>query len=127
MKKLFVSVPMKGRTEENIKKSIDAMHKMAEIAFGEELGLINSFIESTPPKDNNVAVFCLGESIKKLAQADYFVGIHNAYEYNGCMIENEVAARYYIQALHLNIHDCKFMEDVEPKMGVAGENCAPCC
>lgn len=31
MKKLFISVPMKGRTEENIRKSIEKMHKIAEI------------------------------------------------------------------------------------------------
>ena len=31
MKKLFVSVPMKGRTEEEIKASIQKMKKIAEI------------------------------------------------------------------------------------------------
>lgn len=34
MKKLFVSVPMKGRTEENIKKSIEKMKKNRRILRG---------------------------------------------------------------------------------------------
>ena len=45
MKKLFVSVPMKGRTEEEIKASIQKMKKIAEIYEGEELELIESYIE----------------------------------------------------------------------------------
>ena len=31
MKKLFVSVPMKGRTKENIKNSIECMHKIEDL------------------------------------------------------------------------------------------------
>ena len=52
MKKLFVSVPMKGRTEEEIKASIQKMKKIAEIYEGEELELIDSYIEDNPPKDS---------------------------------------------------------------------------
>lgn len=33
MKKLFISCPMKGRTEENIRKTMDKMHKIAEAMF----------------------------------------------------------------------------------------------
>lgn len=69
MKKLFVSVPMKGRTEEEIKASIQKMKKIAEIYEGEELELIDSYIEDNPPKDSNEGVWYLGESLKKLAQA----------------------------------------------------------
>ena len=75
MKKLFVSVPMKGRTEEEIKASIQKMKKIAEIYEGEELELIDSYIEDNPPQNNNEAVWYLGESLKKLAQADVFVGM----------------------------------------------------
>ena len=61
MKKLFVSVPMKGRTEEEIRKTIDKMKKIAEIFEGEELELIESYIEDNPPKDNNQAIWFLGK------------------------------------------------------------------
>ena len=98
MKKLFVSVPMKGRTEEEIKASIQKMKKIAEIYEGEELELIDSYIEDNPPKDSKEAVWYLGESLKKLAQADVFIGICESYAWNGCQIEREVAERYGVKA-----------------------------
>jgi hypothetical protein len=97
MKKLFVSVPMKGRTEEEIKASIQKMKKIAEIYEGEELELIDSYIEDNLPKDSKEAVWYLGESLKKLAQADVFIGIDEAYDWNGCYIERDTAQRYGIK------------------------------
>ena len=101
MKKLFVSVPMKGRTEEEIKASIQKMKKIAEIYEGEELELIDSYIEDNPPKDSKEAVWYLGESLKKLAQADVFIGINDAWDWNGCYIENDAASRYGIKSYHI--------------------------
>ena len=101
-KKLFVSVPMKGRTEENIKRSITRMHKMAEIMLDEEFELIDSYIEDKPPKDSKEAVWFLGESIKKLSEADVMIGLAEIESFNGCMVEREVALLYgipYIRVL----------------------------
>ena len=97
VKKLFVSVPMKGRTEEEIKASIQKMKKIAEIYESEELELIDSYIEDSPPKDSKEAVWYLGESLKKLAQADVFIGIDEAYGWNGCCTERDTAQRYGIK------------------------------
>ena len=102
MKKLFVSVPMKGRTEEEIRKTIDKMKKIAEIFEGEELELIESYIEDNPPKSNNQAIWFLGESLKKLAQADVFIGISEAWAWSGCQIERETAERYGIKSYSVN-------------------------
>ena len=94
MKKLFVSVPMKGRTEEEIKASIQKMKKIAEIYEGEELELIDSYIEDNPPKYSKEAVWYLGESLKKLAKADVFVGIAEDDDWNGCCVERMTAEKY---------------------------------
>ena len=96
MKKLFVSVPMKGRTEEEIIASIQKMKKIAEIYEGEELELIDTYI-GNPPDVENQPLWCLGESLKKLAQADVFMGICESYDWNGCSIENQTAKRYGIK------------------------------
>lgn len=98
MKKIFVSVPMKGRTGEEIKASIQKMKKIAEIYEGEELELIDSYIEDNPPKDSKEAVWYLGESLKKLAQADVLIGICESYDWNGCHIERQTAETYGIKA-----------------------------
>lgn len=103
MKKLFVSVPMKGRTKEEIKASIQKMKKIAEIYEGEELELIDSYIEDNPPKDSKEAVWYLGESLKKLAQADVFIGIDEAYDWNGCYIERDTAQRYGIKTYIVSV------------------------
>lgn len=97
MKKLFISVPMKGRTEKEIRASIEKMKKIAEVYEGEELELIDSYIEDNPPKDNNQAIWFLGEALKKLATADVFIGITNDWDWSGCYIEREVAGRYGIK------------------------------
>lgn len=97
MKKLFVSVPMKGRKEEEIKASIEKMKKLAEIFDGEELELIDSYIEDNPPQNNNQAIWYLGKSLEKLATADVFIGIDDAWDWNGCYVEREVAGRYGIK------------------------------
>jgi hypothetical protein len=89
---------MKGRTEEEIKASIQKMKKIAEIYEGEELELIDSYIEDDPPKDSKEAVWYLGESLKKLAQADVFIGICESYDWNGCHIERQTAEIYGIKA-----------------------------
>lgn len=102
MKKLFVSVPMKGRTEEEIKASIQKMKKIAEIYEGEELELIDSYIEDNPPKDNNQAIWFLGQSLEKLSKADVFIGIEDAWDWNGCYVEQEVANRYRIKSYRVN-------------------------
>lgn len=97
MKKLFVSVPMKGRTEEEIRASIEKMKKIAEVYEGEELELIDSYIEDNPPQNNNQAIWYLGKSLEKLATADVFIGIDDVWEWNGCYVETEVAGRYGIK------------------------------
>lgn len=104
MKKLFVSVPMKGRTEDEIKASIQKMKKIAEVYEGEELELIDSYVEDNPPKDNNQAIWYLSKSLEKLSQADVFIGIINAWHWNGCAVECEVAKRYDLNMITVDPH-----------------------
>lgn len=101
MKKLFVSVPMKGRTEEEIKASIQKMKKIAEVYEGEELELIDSYIEGNPPKNNHQSVWYLGKSLEKLSEADIFIGIEDDFDWSGCYIEGITAHRYGIKSYHV--------------------------
>ena len=106
MKKLFISCPMKGRTEENIRKTMDKMHKIAEIVFDQKLEVIPSYIEDNPPKDSEEAVWYLGKSIQLLSQADYFIGVVHTFDsFKGCDTESDVAERYGIPKFLMNISD----------------------
>lgn len=131
MKKLFVSVPMKGRTEEEIKVSIQKMKKIAEIFEGEELELIDSYVKDNPPKDSKEAVWYLGESLKKLAQADVFIGICENFDWNGCYIKRKTAERYGVK-IHtiftediINNYD-KCVEEASGKITVSSLEVKPC-
>lgn len=75
MKKLFISCPMRNRTEYAIKASMEQMHRIAEAVFGEELEVIPTYFEGDPPENSNQALWYLGESIKKMSEANYFIGI----------------------------------------------------
>lgn len=98
MKKLFVSAPMKGRTEEEIRKTIDKMKNIAEIYEGEEMEMIDSYIDEEPKENCNRGVWFLAKSIDMLAEADVFIGIRECYDWNGCCIESETARKYDIKA-----------------------------
>jgi len=118
MKKLFISCPMKGRTEENIRKSMKKMHKMAEIIFDQKLEVIPTYIEDNPPENNNQAVWYLGKSIQMLAEADFFIGIdYMCDSFKGCNIEKDVARNYGIRSALVNVYELMpDVREVERKM-----------
>ena len=122
MKKLFVSVPMKGRTEEEIKASIQMMKRIAEAYEGEELELIDSYVEGNPPKNDHQSVWYLGKSLEKLSEADIFIGIDDDFDWSGCYIERTTAIKYDIKSYHVPA-DCVInnYEEVCKNAGLAIE------
>lgn len=104
-KKLFISCPMKGRTEENIRNSMERMHKIAEIIFDQELDVIPTYIEDTPPESSQQAIWYLGKSIQKLADADFFIGVEDTGVFNGCYVESKVAIAYGINCTFVKVTD----------------------
>ena len=102
MKKLFVSVPMKGRTEEEIKESINKMHRIAEAYEDEKLELIDSYVAESPPASCSQSVWYLSKSIEKLAEADIFIGIRDTASWAGCRIEADVAKAYNIKSYRVD-------------------------
>ena len=100
MKKIFISQPMSGLSDEEILKAREEILIKAEKKIGEPVELIDSFIEDYPGEINkHIPVFYLGKSIQFLSQADvaYFGGDwRNA---RGCKIEHEVAKQYGIEII----------------------------
>jgi hypothetical protein len=94
---------MKGRTEENIRDSIARMHRVAEAVFNQELEVIPTYVEHTPPENANKAIYCLAEAIKKMSEADYFIGVGYSEVFKGCRFECEVAAAYGIRSFLVDV------------------------
>ena len=109
MKKLFISQPMRGLTDEEILKVREEIRIRAEYVIGEPVELIDSFIKDYPGEINkSIPVWYLGKSIEFLSQADiaYFGGDwRNA---RGCTIEYDVANAYGIKVIKEYFTDDKF-------------------
>ena len=107
MKKLFISCPMRGLTRKTIKANVEKMHKIAEIAFDQELDVIQCYrpVEAAEG-DNQASIWCLGRSIQLMSEADYYIGIDSFYDcnYPGCYIENNVAHNYGLRTYLVDAH-----------------------
>lgn len=89
--KIFISQPMKDKSREDIlaeRKRIEEMFKGNEF--------IDSYIEDVPEMTGSTRLWCLGESIKRMKDANLVVAPYNAYAYSGCDIETMVADAYDI-------------------------------
>lgn len=104
MEKLFISCPMRGRSDAEIKATMEQMHRIAEAVFDTEFEVIPTYFEDDPPENTNMALWYLGESIKKLSEADRFIGIYDEDKgYRGCIIENLAAKNYNIPSYLVNV------------------------
>lgn len=93
--RVFISQPMKGKSEKDIRDNIDRIKKQLEIDYDEEVFIVPSFNPDLYCK--NVPLACLGNAITQLATADlaYFSsGWQNA---RGCRIESLCAMEYGIK------------------------------
>lgn len=91
--KVFISQPMKGLSEEEIKSNREKAIKNIKNLYGDDAEIIDSYIDS-----DGTPLWCLGKSIELLSTADiaYFVKDWNTAR--GCRIEYMCADNYGIGA-----------------------------
>ncbi len=98
MKRIFISQPMKDKTDEQILKERErAVSAVKEKFNGEDIEVIDSFFQSTP--HDAKPLWFLGKSLELLSTADvaYFIGEWK--NYRGCKIENTCAKEYGIETI----------------------------
>ena len=93
-KKLFISQPMKGKTEEEIRKERENAVISAKEILKEEVAVIDSYIAEDPPKNADMALWCLGRSLVMMSEADIVCFAKGWAEARGCKIEHECAVQY---------------------------------
>lgn len=94
MKKLFISQPMRGKSDKDILAEREKAISEAKAILRDDVELIDTFFGTG---DMTHALEFLGESIKSMANADvaYFAdGWENA---RGCKIEHDCAVQYGIR------------------------------
>ena len=93
MKKLFISQPMRDKTDEEIKAERAKIVKAVTECFG-EVEVIDSFFESAP--HDAKPLWFLGKSLELLSTADCAYFADGGKDYRGCKIEHECAVQYGI-------------------------------
>jgi hypothetical protein len=97
MKRLFISQPMRGKTDAEILKERTFAIAEAQALTGEEFEVINTFYNDFHPDAKPLEY--LARSIKDLATADVAIFIDEWKNYRGCRIEHLCAVEYGINRI----------------------------
>jgi hypothetical protein len=93
MKKVFISQPMKGKTDEQIERERSLAIQRVTESLGEEVEVIDTFFKDF----NGNRLQFLGKSIMEgLARADIAVFVGDWEHYAGCLCEHYIAEQYGI-------------------------------
>ena len=97
MKKLFISQPMRGKTDEEIRAVREKAIKSAEEMIDEPVEVIDSFFQSAP--SDAKPLWFLGKSLELLSAADVAYFAEGWNEARGCKIEHTCAVEYNIDRI----------------------------
>lgn len=97
MKKLFISQPMRNKTNEEILKTRERAITKAKEEFGEEVEVIDSFFKDALPDAK--PLWFLAKSLELLSTADVAYFAKDWQYYRGCRIEHESAKAYGIKTI----------------------------
>ena len=97
MKKLFISQPMNGKSEQEILAVRKNAIESAKIMFNEDVEVIESYFEDYNPDKGCVPLKYLAKSLELLADADVAYFARGWEQARGCRIENQCAIEYGIE------------------------------
>ena len=97
MKKLFISQPMRGKTNEEILAVREKAIESAERNLGEKVEDIDSFFKDAPVDAK--PLWYLAKSLELLSTADVAYFSKDWEKYRGCRIENTCAVEYGIDVI----------------------------
>lgn len=99
MKKIFISQPMKDRTDEQILEERNRIASIVETVLEEPVEVIDSFLKDSPHE--TLPLWRLGKSIQLMSTADIVVFNGRWNKYRGCSIEHECAVQYGMRILEI--------------------------
>lgn len=97
MKKLFISQPMKGKMDKEILAERENAIKQAEKTVGEEVEVIDSFIQGAPADAK--PLWYLAKALELLSAADIAYFAPGWQDARGCKIEHTCAVEYGISVI----------------------------
>jgi len=97
MKRLFISQPMKDKTDEEIFAVREKAIASAKEKLGEDVEVIDSFFQDAP--HDAKPLWFLGKSLELLSTADVAYFAKGWDQYRGCKIEHICALEYNIELI----------------------------
>lgn len=99
MKKLFISQPMNGKTDEEIRAVRAKAIESAERELGEKVEVIDSNLKHWRMPVDAKPLYYLGKSLQLLSTADVAYFAKGWQDARGCKIENQCAIEYGIDLI----------------------------
>lgn len=100
MKKLFISQPMNGKTDEEILLVREKAIKKAEELLGEKVQVIDSFFQHAP--HDAKPLWFLAKSLELMSIADIVFFAKGWEEARGCKIEHLCTITYGLEYIYEN-------------------------
>lgn len=97
MVRLFISQPMRGKTDEEIIVTREKAIESARKHFSEPVEVIDSFFQGAPADAK--PLWYLAKSLELLSTADVAYFAKDWEKYRGCRIENTCAIEYGIDVI----------------------------
>lgn len=97
MKKLFISQPMNGKTDEEILREREEAILIAQDIVGEEVQVLETFFDDFGP--DKKPLHYLAKSLEYLAEADIAYFVPGWKKARGCKIEHTCAVEYGIDRI----------------------------
>jgi len=99
MKKVFVSIPLKNRSKEEIQKSLDRIEDAVKGLLDKDVEVLHQDLNDLPDFDKGEEGFednleFLAKDLELMAEADYFATIDNNWDFRHCNLEEEIFRKY---------------------------------
>ena len=100
MLKVFISLPMNGKSNEQIKaEQQEILKKLPKT--DQEIELLNSVIDEWAPGDSNPGLWYLAKSIEIMSRADIVMFAPDWKTARGCIVEEMCADRYNLVRMYV--------------------------
>ena len=75
MKKVFISLPMKGRTKDEIERTIENIKEKVKGSLNEPVVFVNTIVQEKPPYESgeHSAVWYLGKALQIISTCDVII------------------------------------------------------
>lgn len=95
--RIMISQPMRGKTNEQIKKEREELVKRLE---KDNFEVVDTIISENAPKGCNEAIYYLSKSIEFISKVDVVYFMKGWQDARGCKIENRICQDYGKQTMY---------------------------